>query len=294
MHAQDSVSWFLEQAGRVPLLTHEEEVLLGRAVQKWMTLQIEGSPTPEQRRIIRRGQKAKDRMFNANLRLVASVAKKYIRTVTTLEYADLIQEGCIGLNRAIEKFDPARGYKFSTYSYWWIRQGVTRCINQSERTIRLPINAVEQMNKLRAWLPAFKAEHHRPPTAEECMEVMGLKDKMVLRNYLEHMSGCGSLDAIANNGDGSALVDLISNDDSLPMELLEISDGLKHLRNWMDTLTDKQRNVIEMRYGLTGKDPMVQTKVSEALGVSRQYIQQQEKIALTKMRRHAYLGRAAA
>ena len=119
----------------MPLLTHEEELLLGRSVQQWLALEIEGSPTPEQKRIIRRGQKAKERMFNANLRLVVSIAKRYTRAVTKLELADLIQEGCIGLNRAIEKFDPARGYKFSTYSYWWIRQGITRAINQLERTI---------------------------------------------------------------------------------------------------------------------------------------------------------------
>ena len=294
MQSQDSVSWFLNQAGRVPLLTHEEELLLGRSVQEWLALEIEGSPTPEQKRIIRRGQKAKDRMFNANLRLVVSIAKRYTRAVTKLELADLIQEGCIGLNRAIEKFDPARGYKFSTYSYWWIRQGITRAINQLERTIRLPINATEQINKLRAWLPKFKAENGRPPTPEECMELMGLKDKAALRNYLEHMEGVRSLDVIANMGEGSAIIDLLCNDDDTPMEVLEVTDGVEHVRNWLEVLTDKQRNVIEMRYGLTGKDPQVQVKVSEALGVSRQYIQQQEKAALTKMRLHACVGGRAA
>lgn len=293
MAAQDSVSWFLNQAGRVPLLTVEEELHLGRAVQEWMALEVEGSPTPEQRRIIRTGEKAKRRMFNANLRLVVNVAKRYTRAVSKLELSDLIQEGCIGLNRAIEKFDPTRGYKFSTYSYWWIRQGVTRAINQTERTIRLPINASEQINKLRAWMPEFRGEHGRQPTMDECMAYVGVKDKSVFRMYMEHMNGCSSLDSVANNGDGSRVIDLIPGSFDGPMEVLEVTDGVQHIEAWLDTLTDRQRTMIEMRYGLAGKDPMVQTEVSKVLGVSRQYIQQQEKVAINKMRLHAHMGQAA-
>ena len=152
----DSVRSYLRDIGRIPLLEHDEEILLGRQVQRLMEIQaVEeedkatalGITEKELRKQIRAGERAKDKMVTANLRLVVSVAKKY--TKRNMELLDIIQEGTIGLVRGVEKFDPGRGYKFSTYAYWWIRQGTTRAIAEKSRTIRLPIHVTENLNKLK-------------------------------------------------------------------------------------------------------------------------------------------------
>ena len=160
----DSVRAYLRDIGRIPLLEHDEEILLGRQVQRLMEIkaceellrrtQIKhnladslGLTIKELRKEIRAGEKAKDKMVTANLRLVVSVAKKY--TKRNMELLDIIQEGTIGLVRGVEKFDPGRGYKFSTYAYWWIRQGITRAIAEKSRAIRLPIHVTENLNKLK-------------------------------------------------------------------------------------------------------------------------------------------------
>ena len=158
----DSVRAYLRDIGRIPLLEHDEEILLGRKVQRLMelkemkdslSLDNEGLaeamdvPVKQIRREFRDGEKAKEKMVTANLRLVVSVAKKY--TKRNMELLDIIQEGTIGLVRGVEKFDPGRGYKFSTYAYWWIRQGITRAIAEKSRAIRLPIHVTENLNKLK-------------------------------------------------------------------------------------------------------------------------------------------------
>ena len=159
----DSVRSYLRDIGRIPLLEHDEEILLGRQVQRLMEIkackELLSNPNNEElatslgvslkelRRDIRDGEKAKDKMVTANLRLVVSVAKKY--TKRNMELLDIIQEGTIGLVRGVEKFDPGRGYKFSTYAYWWIRQGITRAIAEKSRAIRLPIHVTENLNKLK-------------------------------------------------------------------------------------------------------------------------------------------------
>ena len=158
----DSVRSYLRDIGRIPLLEHDEEILLGRQVQQLMTLleqkkeldldnqglaDARGVSLKQIKREIREGEKAKDKMVTANLRLVVSVAKKY--TKRNMELLDIIQEGTIGLVRGVEKFDPGRGYKFSTYAYWWIRQGITRAIAEKSRAIRLPIHVTENLNKMK-------------------------------------------------------------------------------------------------------------------------------------------------
>ena len=158
----DSVRAYLRDIGRIPLLEHDEEILLGRQVQRLMELKEMKSelsldnnglaeamdvPVKQIRRELRDGEKAKEKMVTANLRLVVSVAKKY--TKRNMELLDIIQEGTIGLVRGVEKFDPGRGYKFSTYAYWWIRQGITRAIAEKSRAIRLPIHVTENLNKLK-------------------------------------------------------------------------------------------------------------------------------------------------
>lgn len=298
---KDSVSWYLNHAGREPLLTTEEEVILGRAIQEWQTMEPTDSPTTEQRRIIRRGQRAKERFFKANLRLVINVAKKYTRTATHLELSDLIQEGNIGLNRAIEKFDPSRGYKFSTYAYWWIRQGITRALTQCERTVKLPVNAVEVIAKLRPFLQNYQAEHGRMPSIQACMDHVGMKDAATMRLYLQNMQSVVSLDScIAGDPDNSTYLDALACDGASPWDHTENAEYFEHLAKLKDhvhTLPKPQQEVIQLRFNLNGDTPEDQEvfflrpyiSVAKALGMSRQAVQQREARAI-KMLHLALLG----
>jgi RNA polymerase primary sigma factor len=289
---REGIAWFLDQAGRIPLLTHEEEILLGRAVQAWMPIRDIENPTLEQKRIIRAGKRAYERMFNANLRLVVNVSKKYLVAVRHLELQDLVQEGCVGLSRAIEKFDPTRGFKFSTYAYWWIRQGVSRAISQQDRCIRLPINAIECLNKVRNWAPVFLEEHGRAPSFEECAEHCGVTP-IVMRRYLMHSTGVGSLDQTARNDEHSSeLIDLVVGTEASPMDAMELDDGMDKVQTWMSRLTDKESTIITLMYGLDGEGDRVGREVGEALGCSRQAVQQAAKKAMNRMRLQAY-GAAA-
>ena len=175
----DSVRSYLRDIGRIPLLEHEEEILLGRQVQRLMEIQaVEaddkakalGITQKELRRDIRLGERAKEKMVTANLRLVVSVAKRY--TKRNMELLDIIQEGTIGLVRGVEKFDPGRGYKFSTYAYWWIRQGITRAIAEKSRTIRLPIHVTENLNKLKKAQRELSAMNGCTPTIVDIAEYL--------------------------------------------------------------------------------------------------------------------------
>ena len=177
----DSVRSYLRDIGRIPLLEHDEEILLGRQVQRLMEIQaieeedkasVLGISQKELRKQIKDGERAKDKMVTANLRLVVSVAKKY--TKRNMELLDIIQEGTIGLVRGVEKFDPGRGYKFSTYAYWWIRQGITRAIAEKSRAIRLPIHVTENLNKLK------KAQRELSQLNGEMPNVFQLSDHLGL------------------------------------------------------------------------------------------------------------------
>ncbi|MEB3302353.1 MAG: sigma-70 family RNA polymerase sigma factor, partial [Cyanobacteriota bacterium] len=190
------MGWYLGTIGRVPLLTPAEEVQLARFVQQGKALQ--GIPadtlTSRQKRQIRMGQRARDRMMAANLRLVVSVAKKYQNQ--GLELLDLVQEGAIGLERAVDKFDPAMGYKFSTYAYWWIRQGMTRAIDNSARTIRLPIHISEKLSKMRRISRELSHRLGRQPNRLELAHAMGLQPSE-LEDLISQSAPCASLDAHA-------------------------------------------------------------------------------------------------
>ena len=193
----DLVRSYLRDIGRVPLLTHEQEITLGRQVQELMDLEsleselqskagekpsldqlakASGLSSMQLKRKLQHGRRAKERMVAANLRLVVSVAKKY--TKRNMELLDLIQEGTIGLVRGVEKFDPARGYKFSTYAYWWIRQGITRAIAEKSRTIRLPIHITEMLNKLKKGQRELSQELGRTPTVTELPSSLNYRKTM--------------------------------------------------------------------------------------------------------------------
>ena len=282
----DTISWMLSKAGKIPLLTAEEEIHLGRSVQALMRLleeKPEGPYTLEEKRIIRKGQRAKERMITANIRLVIHVAKKYTPRINTLTLADLIQEGSIGLIRGVEKFDPERGYKFSTFGYWWVRQGISRAITRDDRVIRLPINAIEALNKLRGFVPAFVQEHGRQPSYAECAEHCAIAEH-TMREYIKHSSPATSLDQRANGNDNaSMLIDLIAAEAEDP--LTEDFWAVRHyLKPVMANLPPEQKEVIQLRF-FSQPDTLTSYQLmAEKLGTSRQAVQQRQERALKAMR----------
>ena len=254
--SDDSVRYFLDQAGRIPLLTVDEELLVARDVQRWIAMRDQDDCP---RKVRRRGERAYNRMFSANLRLVATVAKKYVYITKSLEFADLLQEGCLGLSRAIEKFDPTRGYKFSTYAYWWVRQSVTRAVTQQDRVIRLPVTAIEAFSKLKRWAPVFQAEFGRAPTIEECALEAGVSVS-AMEAYMAHLHRTQSLDRVANDDitGASSIVDLIPNgDEESPMDVIaeetEKADRLQWVMDDLSAMPKPQRMAVLNR--LNPKDP---------------------------------------
>ena len=241
-----SVRYFLDQAGRIPLLTIDEELLVARDVQRWVEMRDqEDCP----KKVRRRGERAYQRMFSANLRLVANVAKKYQHIAKSLELEDLLQEGCIGLARAVEKFDPTRGYKFSTYAYWWIRQSITRAVTQHDRVIRLPVNGIEALTKLRKWVPLFNEEFGRNPSLEECAEHLGIRP-VLLEGYLAHADRPSSLDRAAHDEKGSQIVELIPSDEQDLLEALSDRIEREKVEESLPKLAPVQQDVLSRRLGL--------------------------------------------
>ena len=299
----DLVRSYLRDIGRVPLLTHEQEITLGRQVQELMDLETleteleskEGSkPNRDQlakasglssvqlKRKLQQGHRAKERMVAANLRLVVSVAKKY--TKRNMELLDLIQEGTIGLVRGVEKCDPTRGYKFSTYAYWWIRQGITRAIAEKSRTIRLPIHITEMLNKLKKGQRELSQELGRTPTVTELAEFVELPEDDV-KDLMCRARQPVSLEMKVGDGDDTELLELISGDGDLPSDQVE-EDCLKgDLRSLLGQLPHLQEQVLRMRYGMDGEDPMSLTGIGRILGMSRDRVRKLERDGLAGLRR---------
>ena len=281
-----TIDYILSTAGKVPLLTAEEEILLGRRVQALMQLledKPDGPYTPAEQRTLRLGKRAKERMVSANIRLVVHIAKKYAHRIQTLTLADLIQEGSIGLIRGVEKFDPERGYKFSTFGYWWVRQGISRAITRDDRVIRLPINAIEALNKLRGFVPAFVQEHGRQPSYAECAEHCAIAED-TMREYIKHSSPATSLDQRANGNDNaSMMIDLIAAEAEDP--LADDFWAVRHyLKPVMANLPPEQQEVIQLRF-FSQPDTLTSYQLmAEKLGLSRQAVQQRQERALKAMR----------
>jgi len=306
----DLVRSYLRDIGRVPLLTHEQEITLGRQVQELVALEeleqeLEmrsgGSKpdheqlaeaahlTPQQlKKRLRSGQRAKERMVAANLRLVVSVAKKY--TKRNMELLDLIQEGTIGLVRGVEKFDPTRGYKFSTYAYWWIRQGITRAIAEKSRTIRLPIHITETLNKLKKGQRELSQELGRTPTVTELAEFVELPEEEV-KDLLCRARQPVSLETKVGDGDDTELLDLLAADGTQPEELVDGECLRSDMRDLGDQLPELQGRVLKMRYGIPCADvpnpdePMSLTGIGRILGMSRDRVRNLERDGLASLRR---------
>ena len=268
----DGVRWLLNAAGRHPLLTHEEELLLGRTVQQWIEIRDIEDRTAEQKRICRRGERAYTRMFNANIRLVITVAKRFTYAVKHLSYEDLIQEGCIGLGRAIEKFDPQRGYKFSTYAYWWIRQSISRAIDHSDNMIRLQGQSANHVRQLRRFIPDFFRDHGRMPTLEECCQHTGCKTLDSMKAAYQHLGGMTSLDQRTNTseGDASTILELLACDRETPWENIEHVDAVDHIAELLPKATPQQAHIISSRWGLIDDIQQPFKVIASELGINRE------------------------
>jgi len=286
----DPISWYLSTIGRIPLLTPAEEIELGNQVQTMMGLTEEDSIeksdkdfTSHQRRLIRIGRRAKERMMKANLRLVVSVAKKY--QGKGLELLDLIQEGSLGLERAVEKFDPTRGYKFSTYAFWWIRQSMTRAIACQSRTIRLPVHLSERLTTIRKVSLDLAHKLGAMPSRFEIAEAMDIPVEE-LDSLLRQALTTSSLDAPVNGEEGrSFLGDLIA-DSSLeePLDKVEQRIHQEQLGRWLSHLSEQEQHVLRLRFGLEGNERHTLAEIGRLLEVSRERVRQVELKALRKLR----------
>ena len=300
----DLVRSYLRDIGRVPLLSHEQEITLGRQVQELMAIEEQREElrlraggeepsddqlaeaagiTPQQlKKRLRSGQRAKERMVAANLRLVVSVAKKY--TKRNMELLDLIQEGTIGLVRGVEKFDPTRGYKFSTYAYWWIRQGITRAIAEKSRTIRLPIHITETLNKLKKGQRELSQELGRTPTVTELAEFVELPEEEV-KDLLCRARQPVSLETKVGDGDDTELLDLLAAEGTQPEELVDGECLRSDMRDLLDQLPELQGRVLKMRYGIGFEEPMSLSSIARELEMSRDRARSLERRAHEEMRR---------
>ncbi len=300
----DSVRAYLREIGRVPLLEHDEEILLGRQVQRLMEIEdkrkeisdLHGRKVDDTelatyfdadlkalKREIRAGKKAKDKMVTANLRLVVSVAKKY--TKRNMELLDIIQEGTIGLVRGVEKFDPGRGYKFSTYAYWWIRQGITRAIAEKSRAIRLPIHITENLNRLKKAQRDLSQKNGYMPSVEELATELQLSQDEI-KDLMCKARHPTSLEVKIGENRDTALIDLLEDESQLPDFLLEkacIKDDINEL---LGSLPEMQASVICMRYGIGEEvlEPMSMTAVGQALNMSRDRVRTLENNGLKNLK----------
>ena len=279
------MTWYLSSIGREPLLTPAEEIELGNQVQAMMSL-VEAQRddyTQQELKIIRIGRRAKERMMKANLRLVVSVAKKY--QGKGMELLDLIQEGSLGLERAVEKFDPTRGYKFSTYAFWWIRQSMTRAIACQSRTIRLPVHLSERLMAVRRVSLDLAHKLGAMPSRREIAEALDMPlDE--LDSLLRQSLTTSSLDAPIHADEGrSYLGDLIA-DASTEEPLDQVERGMHHeqLGRWLSHLTAQEREVLSLRFGLDGQERLTLAEIGRNLDVSRERVRQVELKALRKLR----------
>ncbi len=267
--SDDSVRLYLREIGKIPLLNAEEELALAQ-------------------KVVAGDKKAKDKMAEANMRLVVSIAKRY--SGRGLDFLDLIQEGNTGLLRAVEKFDPDKGFKFSTYATWWIRQAITRAIADQARTIRIPVHMVETINKLLRTQRRMTQELNREPTIEELAKELEMEPEKV-EYVIKIKQDITSLDAgVGRDGEGddeSVLGDFIEDEDSATPEESATNQLLKEqVQSVLSTLSDREQKIIKMRFGLENGKSHTLEEVGQEFAVTRERIRQIEAKALAKLRKH--------
>ena len=340
----DLLRLYLQDIGRVDLLTNEEEVLLARQVQQREVLLAEeralaGEHPPIQRLLeleqlqqreanhvchwptkkewaeaagltqeqlttvlregygiwsdhsaleskelqkrLREGRRARDRMIQANLRLVVTVAKKYQQR--GLELLDLVQEGTLGLERAVEKFDPTRGFRFSTYAYWWIRQGITRAIATQSRTIRLPVHVTEKLNRIKKVQQEIASNEGRIASISDLSRALGISEETV-RLTLMRVPRSVSLETRVGKDQDTQLGDLLEDSHATPEQTLTKNSLHSDLEALLSELTAREAEVIRRRFGLEDDTPLTLAEIGETMGLSRERVRQIETRALLKLR----------
>ena len=342
--SSDLVRLYLQDIGRVDLLSHEEELTLARLVQRrekllrerirlasdapalavlvelenarqrlasqqghWPSVQQwaeareltvadlraalqqgheawaerSGLSVAEIKQALHQGRRARDRMIQANLRLVVAVAKKYQQR--GMELLDLVQEGTLGLERAVEKYDPTRGFRFSTYAYWWIRQGITRAIATQSRTIRLPVHVTEKLNRIKKAQRQIASEHGRLASVADLARELGLSEEVV-RLTLMRVPRSVSLDTRVGREQDTELGDLLEDGHATPEQELTRAELHADLEALLDELTAREAAVIRLRYGLEDDTPQTLSQIGEDLKLSRERVRQIESRALLKLR----------
>jgi len=264
--ADDSVRLYLREIGKIPLLTADEELALAQ-------------------KVVAGDKRAKDKMAEANMRLVVSIAKRYVGR--GLDLLDLIQEGNTGLLRAVEKFDPDKGFKFSTYATWWIRQAITRAIADQARTIRIPVHMVETINKLLRTQRRLTQELNREPTNEEIAQAMEIEVEKV-EHIMKIKQDISSLDAsIRDDEEESVLADFIEDEDTISPEESATGQLLKEqVKNMLGALTEREQKILKLRFGLEDGKSHTLEEVGQEFSVTRERIRQIEAKALAKLRKH--------
>lgn len=313
----DTYGTYLGQIGRKPLLTDEEEIALGRQVRAYIPLRkakadLEAElgraitlaewagaveiPPEQVSEIVKVGERAYRRMMEANLRLVCAVAKKYLRR--SVEILDLVQEGNLGLARAVEKFDPGKGYRFSTYAYWWIRQAMTRTIYNDGRSIRLPIHIGETLTMARVWVSKYSAKHGHPPNREELVTYLRKKGKLrvgpngtledaiaMLDWYREISRSVGSLNYSTGEDDGGEVIDFLADDGQQPDDFVLDSELRDRTDAAIARLPIQQQQVIRLRFGIDDGKPRSLEQVAQRMGgLSRERVRQIQNLAMRNLK----------
>jgi RNA polymerase primary sigma factor len=264
--ADDSVRLYLREIGKIPLLSADEELELAK-------------------KVVAGDKRAKEKMAEANMRLVVSIAKRYVGR--GLDLLDLIQEGNTGLLRAVEKFDPDKGFKFSTYATWWIRQAITRAIADQARTIRIPVHMVETINKLLRTQRRLTQELNREPSNEEIAQAMDI-DVDKVEHIMKIKQDISSLDAsIRDDEEDSVLADFIEDEDTISPEESATGQLLKeHVKEMLSALTEREQKILRLRFGLEDGKSHTLEEVGQEFSVTRERIRQIEAKALAKIRKH--------
>lgn len=301
----DLVRNYLHEIGQVPLLTHDEEIILGKQVQRMNELiackkaletssdepvstavwaQEVALKEDELNALLEQGQQAKQKMMRANLRLVVSVAKKYLKR--NMEFLDLIQEGSLGLERGVDKFDPTKGYRFSTYAYWWIRQAMTRAIAQQTRAIRLPIHIVEKLNKIKKVQRNLSQQLGRQATPQEIAAELDMEVGKV-KEFLKLSRPTLSIDLRVGDEQDTSIIDLLEDDKTVTPDVYISREALcQDIRSALASLSPQEQDVLKLRFGLEDGQPLTLAKIGDKLNLSRERIRRLQNTALKYIKEH--------
>ncbi len=300
----DGVRAYLLEIGRIPLLKSEQEVFYAKLVQKMiLALAIQEKLAGELKRkptliewankvnlsesalvnVLHQGKQAKQKMIVANLRLVVSVAKKYQKR--NLEFLDLIQEGTLGLERGVEKFDPTKGYKFSTYAYWWIRQAIIRAVALQGRTIKLPIHIIEKLNKIKRTQRELSQKLGYIPSVTEIAEALSLQPSEIRQSLLYARQPI-SLELQVGSEQDTELQEMLEDDGLSPDKYIVQEDLKQDIKKLLSKLSPQQQQVLVLHFGLAGGDELSLTQISQYMGVTREKVRYLEQQAFNVLRWH--------